>query len=73
MGTTLGLVTWTVKNNSASRDGKVSLRFVRLIEMRLNLGSFGFAMRKAAVAVAVAAPIRAEAQCKFVDFLVSME
>lgn len=71
IGTMLGLVTWTVKKSSGSREGgKFGLRFVSWIEMRWNFGSLGLAIRSAAVAVAVAAPIRAEPQLKFDwDFL----
>lgn len=60
-----GLVTWTVRISSASMWGSLSLKEVRLMEMRWKVGSLGFALRRAATAVAEAAPMNAEVQLHF--------
>lgn len=65
MGVMLGLTTCTVRMTSASRTGNLSLNEVSLIEINWNVGSFGFAVTRAAVAVAATAPIKAEFQLHF--------
>ena len=59
------MVTWTVRISSASMWGKLSLKEVRLMEIRWKVGSLGFALKRAVAAVAVAAPIKAEVQLHF--------
>lgn len=65
MGAMLGLVTWTVSRTSASRRGRLSLREVKFMDMRWNVGSFGLAEIRAVAATADAAPIIAELQLHF--------
>lgn len=65
MDTALGLVTWTVRIISASMTGKLSLKEVRLMDMRWKVGSRGFRDIIAPTAVAVTAPANAEVQLHF--------
>lgn len=65
MGAMLGLVTWTVRRSSASKRGKLSLKEVKDMDMRWNVGSLGFAEIRAEAATADAAPISAELQLHF--------
>lgn len=62
-----GLVTWTVRRTSASTTGRLGFKEVKLMEMRWNVGSFGFAERIDVAATADAAPIIADVQlhCDF--------
>lgn len=72
MATMLGLFTWTVKINSASKAGKLSLKDVKSMEMTSKAGSFGLAVISAAVVAAVVAPIMADGQLHFCGFVVVM-
>ena len=65
MATMLGLLTWTVRVNSASKAGKLSLKAVKSMEINSKAGSLGFAAISAAVVAAVVAPTRADIQFHF--------
>ncbi|KAI3821344.1 hypothetical protein L1987_08910 [Smallanthus sonchifolius] len=47
MGTTLGLVTWTVRMTLTSINGRLSLKEAMFIEIRWNVGCLGFALEVA--------------------------